>query len=384
MQKIFLFIALVILCSCSNKDKIKLEGKINNAQPESIIYLYEQQVTESKLLDSLELSSNGKFKFTIKTTEPRFYFLRIGRSEMINLLLSPGETPVLSADASKIFSSVSINGSAGTKLVLALVQKHDSVLKHLDSLVKKYEQIKDDPASETQISLLNNDFKNSKLEERKNTIKFIIENYKSMASIMALYLKYDTSEYVLQYPRDLQYYKIVSDTLSKMYPTSKQVKAVKADFDKMYKMEQSLVLQNMIKNAKNSIPEIALPDAKGDTIRITNLMGKIILLSFWSSESKACLMINRDYLYLYKKYGKLGLVIYQVSVDSDKNKWLAAVKDIPWISVAEINKENSYSAKVYNVSQIPASFLIDQKGSFKGKNLNVSELDRLISGLVKK
>ena len=68
-------------------------------------------------------------------------------------------------------------------------------------------------------------------------------------------------------------------------------------------------------------------------------------------------MVNRDFLYLYKKYKKSDLVIYQVSVESDKNKWLNAIKEIPWISVAEINKENSFYAKVYNISQVPASFL---------------------------
>jgi peroxiredoxin len=384
MQKNILLFSLIILFSCSNKDKVKLEGKISNFQPNSKIFLYEEQVTESELLDSTELSSNGDFKFKFKITEPKFYFLRFSNKEIINLLISPGEKPVLNADASKLQSSVSVKGSEGTRLVLAISQNHAKVLNHLDSLVSVYKQINDKQVSKKLVDTLNNDYKNSKLEERKNVIKFIIENYKSMASIMALYLKYDSSDYVLQYPKDLQYYKIVSDTLMKLYPTSKQVKALKTDFDRMLRMQKSMVLQNMIKNAKVSIPEIALPNAKGDTIRITSLLGKIILLNFWSSESKACLMINRDYLYLYKKYRKSGLVIYQVSLESDKNKWLDAIKDIPWISVAEISKENSFSAKMYNVSQIPASFLIDQKGSFIGKNLNVTELDRAISGLIKK
>lgn len=384
MQKNILLFSLIILFSCSNKDKVKLEGKISNFQPNSKIFLYEEQVTESELLDSTELSSNGDFKFKFKITEPKFYFLRFSNKEIINLLISPGEKPVLNADASKLQSSVSVTGSEGTRLVLAISQNHAKVLNHLDSLVSVYKQINDKQVSKKLVDTLNNDYKNSKLEERKTVIKFIIENYKSMASIMALYLKYDSSDYVLQYPKDLQYYKIVSDTLMKLYPTSKQVKALKTDFDRMLRMQKSMVLQNMIKNAKVSIPEIALPNAKGDTIRITSLLGKIILLNFWSSESKACLMINRDYLYLYKKYRKSGLVIYQVSLESDKNKWLDAIKDIPWISVAEISKENSFSAKMYNVSQIPASFLIDQKGSFIGKNLNVTELDRAISGLIKK
>ena len=124
--------------------------------------------------------------------------------------------------------------------------------------------------------------------ERKNIIKFILENYRSLASIMALYFKESPiwSVSVLQYPRDLQYYKIVSDTLYKIYPASKQVKALKTDFEKMLRLQKSMVLQNMIKNAKNSIPEIALPNMKGDTYESLGLLGKIIILSFWNSESQ--------------------------------------------------------------------------------------------------
>jgi peroxiredoxin len=384
MRTNFLFCVLLILCSCSNKNKVKIEGKIDNLGLESKIYLYEQQVTDSKLEDSSQLSSHGEFKFKIKLNDPRFYLLRVGNTGIINLLLSPGENLFVNADLSHLKSSISVKGSIGSKLILDLVQKHDSVLVHLDSLRAQYNRIKDLPSSKDQMTVLGNDFNNSKTMERKNTIRFIIENFRSMASIMALYLKYDSSEYVLEYPKDLQYYKIVSDTLSKIYPTSKHVKALKLDLEKMLKIQKSQVLKSMIKNAKVSIPEISLPNAKGDTIRITSLMGKIILLSFWSSESKDCLMLNRDYLNLYKKFGKSGLVIYQVSVDRDKNKWLAAIKEIPWISVYDINSDKSYYAGLYNISQIPASFLIDQKASFIGKNLTAKELDRSISGLLKK
>jgi peroxiredoxin len=384
MRKNILLIALVILWSCSNKDKVRLSGKIDNAHAEPKIFLYEQQVSVSKLLDSSDISSKGEFKFKIKTTEPRYYFLRIGKSGIVNLLFSPGEVARITADASRLNSSASVSGSPGTKLVLQIVQRHDSVLQHLDSLRAQFRRIKDPSISKDQISLLENDFKNSKLEERNKTIRFIVENFQSMASIMALYLKYDSADYVLQFPRDLQYYKIVSDSLTKMYPSSKQVKALKFDFDNMLRIQKIELTKNLIKNAKPSIPEISLPNPKGDTIKITSFMGKIILLNFWSYESKTCLMINRDYLNLYKKYRNSGLVIYQVSIDLDKEKWLAAVKEIPWTSVAEISNSKSFYATVYNVTHVPASFLIDQKGNILGKDFTIKELDRTISGLLKK
>ena len=205
-----------------------------------------------------------------------------------------------------------------------------------------------------------------------------------MASIMALYLKYDSVNYVLLFPQDLQYYKIVSDSLTKKYPASKQVKALKVDFDNMMKVQRSELTRNLIKNATSTFPEILLPNPKGDTISLTSYVGKIIILNFWSFASKACLMVNRDFMNLYKKYSKSGLVIYQVSLDIDKSKWQEAVKDLPWVSVAEISTTKSYYGGIYNISEVPTSFLIDQKGNILGKNFTASELDKKISVLIKK
>jgi hypothetical protein len=60
------------------------------------------------------------------------------------------------------------------------------------------------------------------------------------------------------------------------------------------------------------------------------------------------------------------------------------VKDIPWTSVAEISTTKSYYAGVYNISEVPTSILIDQKGIIVGKILSAKELDKTISGLLKK
>ena len=95
-------------------------------------------------------------------------------------------------------------------------------------------------------------------------------------------------------------------------------------------------------------------------------------------------MTNRDFMVLYKKYSKSGLVIYQLSIDNDKSKWLEAVKDIPWISVAEINNTKSHYASVFNITNIPTSFIIDQKGNILAKEQKLTALEQIISGLLKK
>ena len=50
-----------------------------------------------------------------------------------------------------------------------------------------------------------------------------------MASLKALYQRIDENTYVLYEPRDLQYLKIISDTLGRYYPNSKHVQALAED-----------------------------------------------------------------------------------------------------------------------------------------------------------
>src|SRR5689334_11203028 len=70
--------------------------------------------------------------------------------------------------------------------------------------------------------------------------------------------------------------------------------------------------------------EIALPSAKGDTIRLSSLKGKVVLLDFWASWCRPCRSANKDLVKIYDKYKSKGFEIYSVSLDDDKADWMKA------------------------------------------------------------
>lgn len=100
-------------------------------------------------------------------------------------------------------------------------------------------------------------------EQKKITIGFVITHYNSMASILALYQKLNDSTGVLDSPRDIQYFKIVSDSLGKRYPESNHVKALRADLNRKLTGYRARVLEQMANNAPVGYPDIALPDQTG-------------------------------------------------------------------------------------------------------------------------
>lgn len=384
MRKFWLFIPLLVIWSCSGKNQFSLTGKINEAEPKSVIYLYEQQVGTSKIIDSAKVKGNGSFHFRVKTNEPRFYTLLLTDAKPITLLMAPGEKAQFETNAPNFSTGYSVSGSPGSLLVKDLSIRHAQVLSRIDSMINEYRKLKAEAGKQSQMASLDSAYVQLTSDYRKEIISFILNHYHSMASIMALYLKYDTTSYVLQFPRDLQFYKIVSDTLSKYYPHSQHVIALKRDFKRMMDEKESLGLMNLMKNARQGMPDIALPDAKGDTIHLTSFTGKVILLSFWNTDCKPCLMANRDYQELYKKYGKSGLVVYQVSIGESRDKWMKNAARSPWISVAEGNPNTSYYMNLYNITQIPTSFLIDRKGNIVARDMSYTELDKNIAAALKK
>lgn len=72
---------------------------------------------------------------------------------------------------------------------------------------------------------------------------------------------------------------------------------------------------------ETGIIDIALRDVKGNTRKLTDLKGKVVLLDFSVFQSPAGAPHNMMLRELYNKYAKDGLEIYQVSLDADEHYW---------------------------------------------------------------
>ena len=141
---------------------------------------------------------------------------------------------------------------------------------------------------------------------------------------------------------------------------------------------------SLAKAEDHILPEIALPDIKGDTIKLLSLKGKYVLLSFWASWDKASVNTNLKLKEVYEKYHRKGFEIYQVSFDKSVNQWNRAIRfdELPWLNVNDSTFPNSITALNYNVNNLPSNYLIDKNmETILGKNLNSDELNNKLSEL---
>jgi peroxiredoxin len=132
--------------------------------------------------------------------------------------------------------------------------------------------------------------------------------------------------------------------------------------------------------------EVALPSVTGDTIRLSLLKGKVVLLDFWASWCGPCRVSNRSMAKLYSKYKDKGFEILGVSLDDEKAKWKNAIKQdkIKWLQVNEGGGWEAKTALTWNISAIPTSYLIDKDGKLLAMDLEGKELEKALKYLIDK
>jgi thiol-disulfide isomerase/thioredoxin len=340
------------------------------------LLLKKVNVNSPVITDSSRVGKNGKFSFSsIKAAEPDFYQIGFNDQNFITILASPGEKIKIRFNDSNLSRNYEISGSDGSEKIRMLDMRLAATKLKLDSLRKEYESASGELA-ENKKSRIESEFDSIVRDIRKKNIEFLISNTTSMASIKALYQRIDENAYVLYDPRDLQYMKIISDSLSKYYPGSKTVKALAEDVRRELSQMNTRQVQNMAISSPETKLDPDLADINGKRIALSSLKGKIVLLTFWSVDSRDCIAENLQLIDIYKTYKKKGFEIYQINLDQDEEKWRREVKfdELPWISTREDDPSNPRNAMLYNVRTLPANYLYDRQGNIVGTNLHGKSL----------
>lgn len=134
-------------------------------------------------------------------------------------------------------------------------------------------------------------------------------------------------------------------------------------------------------------PDIELPDPEGKTRRLSDLRGKVVLIDFWASWCRPCRAENPNVVRLYGEYHPKGLEIFSVSLDNNRDAWLNAIKSdgLSWPNhVSDLRGWSSAGGRLYGISSIPATVLVDREGKIVARNLRGKDLENKLKEIFDK
>lgn len=129
-------------------------------------------------------------------------------------------------------------------------------------------------------------------------------------------------------------------------------------------------------------PDFSAPTPDGGSMALKDALGKYTIVDFWAAWCKPCRAENPNIVRVYNKYHDKGLNILGVSLDRKEEDWKKAIADdgLEWYHVSNLRYFDEI-AKLYNVSAIPAMFVLDENGVIVAKNLRGPALEAKIAEL---
>lgn len=382
MKKSFSIVIILaaLTFACSKPNGFVINGKITNAEGK-YLYLDELKVSSSILIDSVKLEKDGSFTFKGKINYPNFYLLRLNEKNFITLLVDTTERITVFGDAANFSRDYIVKGSTGSLLVQELNNKLTKTKHQLDSIQSRINVFRFREDYSIQKIKWNQEIIDIKQSQIRYSTSFIQKHPFSMSSVLALYQKFDDSNYVVQ---DLQSLKVAASALHSFFPKSDHVKALYANTKRLMEEQKNNKLQKFIDDNGQNSPDIKLPNPNGREVSLSSLAGKVVVIQFWSALDRDSRIQNEALVELYIKYKSKGLEIYQVSVDTDRNAWINAINQdgLSWINVGDM-QGSIIARNHFNIQTIPSNYILDRERNIVAKNMQGTALDQTIANLFK-
>jgi len=361
-----LILILAFLASCSKGKKINIDGTVLNGQTIPVTF-EDINATPLTIIDTTRIiGQTFKIENYIKTEG--LYRLSFGEDKFVYLYLKNGDNVKINADLNNI-TDYTVSGNEESQSIAKLMHYISDFSKRTEQLVRAYEIAEENVKDSIENILTADDashiqyLKDFIAKEKNPTVAAFAINFFGQSiqeeipymieTIDKLAEKDSKSPYIKQFKEALQVYK-----------------------DAMLQEEQGGL------GIGGQAPDIALPNWNGDTLILSQLKGKYVLLDFWASWCRPCRDENPNVVKVYHQYKDKGFDIFSVSLDSNEKPWKNAVETdkLVWKNHAsDLRGWNSSVARLYNIESIPTTYLLDKSGKIIAKNLRGKALENKLA-----
>lgn len=366
----------LILFACKPEEiKYTITGKIKGGEGKYIKYI---DMTEPGFKpDSIELDMGGNFELSNLCIEPQDFVLYFNKEESIRLMVLPNEVVTISGNKNNLLETYQVEGSKDSKQLGELLKRNQKVIATIDTINNYFFKVQLDPNIDTiveHLRILSDSLYQAEKQFHENYIK---ENSSSLASYVALSLKLEEGFNFFNIMESDHYFEMVDTAMHSRFDTITLYKMLHGYIQQSQRQKQMAKPKSKKLQIGDTVPEIALANIYGDTMRLSNLKGKYVLVDFWGSWCKPCRKENKNLRSVYYAYRKHGFEIYQVAIERSKEDWKNTIKEdkLYWKNqVSELNYMNSQTAKDYKIEGLPANFLLNPEGKIVALDIYDKEL----------
>lgn len=365
---LLLFFIATLISGVFAQDKINVtvSGSIFNADFDSVKISH---FFGKYYKDYLSVPIDKKGNFTIKGVLPSmdYYVLRVGKSQ-VHLILRDKSDLKVYGDGKKINQFCNIVNSDESDAMNKFSNRMDRWNIKSDSAMTA---IKRDTS---QAKAINDYMSKEFLQYQNERQEFIASNQNSPALIIALV--------GMNIENEFEAYEAIMNQIINAFgnsPTVKEyAKYVQGVKEKKISEAKSAEDASLLNPGKMAPVFEELGLDRKTSYSLANLKGKVVLIDFWASWCGPCRKENPNVVKTYEKYKNDGFTVMSVSLDTDKDKWNAAIKQdkLTWDNhVSDLGGWNSRVGKMYGVNSVPFTVLIDQEGKIINTNLRGEALE---------
>lgn len=354
---LWLVILLITVgCKGSSEKGYTVEGQF--IVPEIMVYLCVKNGNETDTLASSKLV-NGKFKFTGVTEHPAMTYIDYGEEKGVPVVLDNNNYH-FTVNVLNYRDAKYVGDSEEQSIYSEYLEIEKLYSAKVDSTTKVFQRALryDDKVAEKEAI---QGYENVRTEQRKVENELIKKYPDSYSALMVTY----------KWRNDMNGYAYIDrmNMLGTKYADTKIYK------DMLIKKEAS-------KNITVGLiaPDFTLKTDDGEDVSLYEMKGKIKIVDFWASWCGPCRGLNPHMLELYNKYKEKGLEIVGVSMDTNRENWLRAVKQdgMPWKQVSDLQAWEGDVAKKYNVESIPHVVVLNENNRMLAVNIYADELTELL------
>lgn len=363
-KSFFMLAAAAVMAACGGAPKgYTVSGTVEGAQDGETVYLRVREGRQMVNVDSAVIA-NGKFTFKGQQDTAR----------SIQLLYPGTEGNGLS------LSFYLENG----QINVALTKENDKVTG--SPLNDRYQPYRDQfQLLEAERKQLLENFEDTTLtDEQKDVIREKFINISDRTdSLLKVVMNENITNLIGVEILKNTYYSLELAELEALVP---QIPAEYQSDERVVRI-QEMVVKMKATAVGQKFTDFTMQTPDGKEVKLSDYVGKgkVVLIDFWASWCGPCRREMPNLVEAYKQYKGKNFEIVGVSLDRDLEAWKKGIADlkITWPQMSDLKYWDCEGAKLYAVSSIPHTLLVDAEGTIVARGLHGEELQQKIAELVK-